>query len=378
MLTSPHSSSSSLNLRRQSRPCLERYVRSLSSIKEQKSCECGSHSRSIADSRWCSERLLPPTRRSGSAVLPERSPTPVRHAGPGCHDYRRQQGSGATRYRRQRRRRHAIASRTSIPAATRVTDRAPGLPEGRSQRRDHPARSHRRLPGPADGRRHHRDWSTSPARPAKQIDLRSVTIHAQRHRGRVRSDAEGADLPGRWRSPRRRSTRATSKAGFQVNGASGAENSFTVDGVVTNSLVNGTSRQNTVFEYLQEVQVKTGGIRRRIRRRARRRDQRGHQVGRQPFQRRGPLLLRRQRPERRSGEAPGARPDRRHAPSSYVQDDKQKNHQQRVRRLGRWTDREGSAVLLRVGARRASSAAPTTTCSRAAPSPVDDRSAIRP
>jgi hypothetical protein len=35
---------------------------------------------------------------------------------------------------------------------------------------------------------------------------------------------------------------------------------FTVDGVATNSLIYGSSRQNTVFEYLQEVQVKTGGI----------------------------------------------------------------------------------------------------------------------
>ena len=50
------------------------------------------------------------------------------------------------------------------------------------------------------------------------------------------------------------------EGGIQVNGASGAENAFTVDGVVTNSLVNGQSRQNTVFEYLQEVQVKTSGI----------------------------------------------------------------------------------------------------------------------
>src|SRR3954464_5591407 len=50
------------------------------------------------------------------------------------------------------------------------------------------------------------------------------------------------------------------EGGFQVNGASGAENSFTVDGVTTNSLVNGKSRQDTVFEYLQEVQVKTAGI----------------------------------------------------------------------------------------------------------------------
>lgn len=50
------------------------------------------------------------------------------------------------------------------------------------------------------------------------------------------------------------------EGGFQVNGASGAENSLTVDGITTNSLVNGQSRQNTVFEYLQEVQVKTSGI----------------------------------------------------------------------------------------------------------------------
>jgi outer membrane receptor protein involved in Fe transport len=50
------------------------------------------------------------------------------------------------------------------------------------------------------------------------------------------------------------------EGGFQVNGASGAENAYTVDGVVTNSLIDGRSRQNTVFEYLQEVQVKTTGI----------------------------------------------------------------------------------------------------------------------
>lgn len=50
------------------------------------------------------------------------------------------------------------------------------------------------------------------------------------------------------------------EGGIQVNGASGAENAFTIDGVVTNSLVDGRSRQDAVFEYLQEVQVKTGGI----------------------------------------------------------------------------------------------------------------------
>jgi len=50
------------------------------------------------------------------------------------------------------------------------------------------------------------------------------------------------------------------EGGFQVNGASGAENQFVIDGVSTTSLINGKSRQDAVFEILQEVQVKTGGI----------------------------------------------------------------------------------------------------------------------
>lgn len=50
------------------------------------------------------------------------------------------------------------------------------------------------------------------------------------------------------------------EGGFQVNGASGAENQFNIDGVSTTSLLNGKSRQNAVFEILQEVQVKTAGI----------------------------------------------------------------------------------------------------------------------
>jgi len=50
------------------------------------------------------------------------------------------------------------------------------------------------------------------------------------------------------------------EGGFQINGASGAENQFFIDGVSTNSLIDGRSRQNGAFEFLQEVQVKTGGI----------------------------------------------------------------------------------------------------------------------
>jgi hypothetical protein len=50
------------------------------------------------------------------------------------------------------------------------------------------------------------------------------------------------------------------EGGFQVNGASAGENNFTVDGVSVVSQVHGSQRQDAVFEYLQEVQVKTSGL----------------------------------------------------------------------------------------------------------------------
>jgi hypothetical protein len=50
------------------------------------------------------------------------------------------------------------------------------------------------------------------------------------------------------------------EGGFQVNGASAGENNFTVDGVSVVSLVHGNQRQDAVFEYLQEVEVKTSGL----------------------------------------------------------------------------------------------------------------------
>jgi carboxypeptidase family protein/TonB-dependent receptor-like protein len=48
--------------------------------------------------------------------------------------------------------------------------------------------------------------------------------------------------------------------GFQVNGASSAENQFNIDGISTNSIITGASRQDAIFEILEEVQVKTGGV----------------------------------------------------------------------------------------------------------------------
>jgi hypothetical protein len=50
------------------------------------------------------------------------------------------------------------------------------------------------------------------------------------------------------------------EGGIQINGASGAENNFTIDGLSTTGVINGNSRQNAVYEFLQEVQVKTNGF----------------------------------------------------------------------------------------------------------------------
>lgn len=97
------------------------------------------------------------------------------------------------------------------------------------------------------------------AEATKQVDLSSVTIAHN-------VTAEEFD-----RMPKARTFQGIAltspgvnqgdvEGGIQVNGASGAENSYTVDGVTTNSVLYGSSRQDTVFEYLQEVQVKTGGI----------------------------------------------------------------------------------------------------------------------
>src|SRR5688572_15326953 len=50
------------------------------------------------------------------------------------------------------------------------------------------------------------------------------------------------------------------EGGIQINGASAAENAFLIDGVATGSPIDGRSRQNAPFEYLQEVQVQTAGV----------------------------------------------------------------------------------------------------------------------
>ena len=155
------------------------------------------------------------------------------------------------------------------------------------------------------------------------------------------------------------------EGGFQVNGASGSENQFTVDGVSTNSLLAGHSRQNTVFEYLQEVQVKTvgipaeyggalGGVISAV-----------TKSGGNAFHGEGHYYF--------SGSALSAGPVQRLVLSPVddrtvytVQDDKQDDHQKRSGWIDWRSHRPRSTLFLRLRSRRDSMREPTNTCSAAA------------
>ena len=224
----------------------------------------------------------------------------------------------------------------------------------------------RTFPPIAEGRRRHRSRHRH-GDAEKQIDLRSTTIAHN-------VTAEEFD-----RMPKARSFQGIAltspgvnqgdiEGGFQVNGASGAENSFTVDGVNTNSLLYGSSRQDTVFEYLQEVQVKTGGIAAEY----------GGALGGviSAVTKSGGNRFTGEGHYYYSGSAISASPVQRLQLSPLddttvlnVQDDKQQNNRNEVGGSHRRPDRQGPAVLLRLGLAALRPPRPTTTCSRTAPSP---------
>lgn len=95
--------------------------------------------------------------------------------------------------------------------------------------------------------------------PAPLIDVRTVTVAHN-------MAAEEFDLLPKTRAFTSLAAIAPTvnagviEGGLQVNGASAAENAFTIDGVIVNSLIHARPRQSAAFEYLQEVQVKTAGV----------------------------------------------------------------------------------------------------------------------
>ena len=233
------------------------------------------------------------------------------------------------------------------PGRYTVTVELPGIPESSGRRRARPARTHGGFSGDAEGRRRRAKSSPSAADAEKQIDLRSTTVAHN-------VTAEEFD-----RMPKARSFQGIAltspgvnqgdiEGGFQVNGASGAENTFTVDGVNTNSLLYGSSRQDTVFEYLQEVQVKTGGIAAEY----------GGALGGvisavtksggNRFTGEGHYYYSGNAISAQPGPAAAAQPARRH--DRPERSGRQAEEQpQRGRRIDRRPDREGSPVLLRFG-----------------------------
>ena len=76
---------------------------------------------------------------------------------------------------------------------------------------------------------------------------------------------------------------------YQIDGASGSENSFMIDGLETSNFRTGTLNvnNNLPFEFIQEMSIKTSGVQRRVRWRDRRRDQRGDQERHQLVPRHG-------------------------------------------------------------------------------------------
>jgi hypothetical protein len=54
--------------------------------------------------------------------------------------------------------------------------------------------------------------------------------------------------------------RATGIAGYQIDGASGSENSFLMEGQETSDIRTGQTKTNAPFEFIQEVQIKTSGF----------------------------------------------------------------------------------------------------------------------
>ena len=96
--------------------------------------------------------------------------------------------------------------------------------------------------------------------------------------------------------------------GISVDGSSGAENVFCVDGVDTTSMYNGLNNQNLRVETVEEFQLKTAGYEAEfggaMGRRSQRPDpQRLRRISRQP-----PVVRQRKRADRPAEKAPAARP----------------------------------------------------------------------
>ena len=79
--------------------------------------------------------------------------------------------------------------------------------------------------------------------------------------------------------------------GISIDGASAGENRFIVDGVETTNLQSGVSGKGLIADFVDEVQVKSSRLHRRVRRRHGRRHQRRHEERHEQLPRQRALLL---------------------------------------------------------------------------------------
>ena len=96
--------------------------------------------------------------------------------------------------------------------------------------------------------------------------------------------------------------------GIQIDGASGADNRFMIDGVDTTNLLNGTSGKALAARLRRHRAGEGERLRGRVPRVARRRHQRHHQVGRQSVSRQRRHLLHRRQPAGRRPPDAAAQP----------------------------------------------------------------------
>jgi len=102
-------------------------------------------------------------------------------------------------------------------------------------------------------------WQSAPRRCA-------VGERRCRHPARgYRQHSEGTFLPvahsicsgARQEPPQSPRNKSGRNNGFQIDGASDSENTYLVEGLDTTEIQNGGIKQNVIFEFVQEVQVKT-------------------------------------------------------------------------------------------------------------------------
>ena len=235
----------------------------------------------------------------------------------------------------------------------------------RRGRRHRPAGTNRRRGRRAAARRADRDGERHRRR-GQAARPHQGHAGAQHHGRRVRPAAQGAQLPGPGpHGPRRQHRRARGRPAGERRQR-------------RRELLHHRRRrdqQPALRQLAPEhgVRIPAGSAgqdrrrRRRIRRRPRRRDQRRHQVGRQHLQRRDALLLHRQRPQRRPGEAARAQPERPHR--RRLLPGRPSSRTTRASSAARWADRSsGTSCSSSARCRRASCGAPTNTSSPPAPS----------